>query len=133
MGRILIILVALIAMGTAAHAQTTLAAGGLFGGPTQNVALCYFYNAGTSPVTVTGGEIVQETSTVLPLAGNNCVAPLTPGKICRFFATPISTVFTHACKATITPDATDVRGTLEIRAANSGGAPGATLQTEQLR
>jgi hypothetical protein len=39
MGRILIELVALITMGTAAHA-TTLAAGGLYGGPTQAGANC---------------------------------------------------------------------------------------------
>lgn len=37
MGRVLIVLVALITMGTAAHA-TTLAAGAIFGGPTQNRA-----------------------------------------------------------------------------------------------
>jgi len=50
MGRSVIVLVAIITMGTAVHA-TTLASGAIFGGPTQTFAVCYLYNAGNSAVT----------------------------------------------------------------------------------
>jgi hypothetical protein len=53
MRRLPILCASSIAMATAANA-TTLAAGGLYGGPTQGAVFCYFFNAGTSSVTISG-------------------------------------------------------------------------------
>ncbi len=129
MGRVLIVLVALITMATAANA-TTLAAGGLNGGPTAGAAFCYLFNAGSSPVTISAQAIFREgDATPLSLAGF-CPVTLNAGTICRFF-TPIVAGAANACKVVVDPDASTVRGTLEIRTnTTSSGTP---LQTEQLR
>jgi hypothetical protein len=111
MVRILIVLVALITMGTAANAATTLAAGAIFGGPTQNTAVCYLYNAGGSPVSVSGSQIVQQFIGPVPLTVNQCGASLVAGGICGIAANAAP----HACKFVISPDGGAVRGTLEIR------------------
>jgi hypothetical protein len=113
MGRILIVLVALITMGTAANA-TTLAAGAIFGGPTQNTAVCYLYNAGGSPVSVSGSQIVQQFIGPVPLTINQCDVPLVAGGICGIAANAANNA-PYACKFVISPDGGAVRGTLEIR------------------
>jgi hypothetical protein len=136
MGRILIVLVALITMGTAAHATNDdthrhhiFAAGPLYGGGTQNQATCYLYNAGNFPVSVSGAQIIQQDFGPLPLVSNNCTGALAAGSICVFAAT-LPNGFAHACKAIAAGDVDDVRGELDIR----GGVNSATvLQVEQLR
>lgn len=121
MGRILTVLVTLITMATAAHA-TTLAGGAIFGGPDQNNAVCYLYNAGDSTVNVSGSKIVRQNSgPVEPLSTNNCDRDaLAPGNICAISVRIVDNV-AHACKFVISPDAAAaaVRGTLEVRSGNN--------------
>lgn len=140
MGRILILLVALISMGTAANA-TTLAAGGLYGGSTQNSVLCILYNFGVSAVSVSGGQISSEFALV-PTTFNSCAGTLAAGGFCSIQAN-IRNDIAHACKVDILPNATTVRGEFVIRNASTGTSQiGATvgsitvntvLQIEQLR
>jgi hypothetical protein len=59
MNRIPIIFSALITMGTAANA-TTLAAGGMYGGPTQNTAVCYLFNSGSTTVSISQSAIIEQ-------------------------------------------------------------------------
>ncbi|MGH8615000.1 MAG: hypothetical protein ACREYF_24000, partial [Gammaproteobacteria bacterium] len=113
MGRILIVLAALITMGTAANAATTLAAGGIFAGTTQNTAVCYLYNAGNSAVSVRG-SIVQQFIGPVPLTVNQCGAPLAAGAICGIAAKAVNNA-PYACKFVISPDGAAVRGALELR------------------
>ena len=128
MRRISALCLSLMIMGTAANA-TTLAAGGLYGGPTQGAALCYFFNAGNGTVSISGKQIFREGSGSVALTVDNCFT-LVAGGICRFAST-ITSGATHACEAVVTPDGAHVRGTLEIR--TNIGPGGTPLQTEQLR
>jgi hypothetical protein len=131
MGRILIALVALITMETAAHATdttTTLAAGGLFGGGTQSVAVCYLFNAGAAPVTVTVPQIIEQNAGPLKLTENTCTGVLAGGSICVFFVNPVSNGAAHGCRVNVSGTGTNVRGTLDVRAGTS-----MVLATEQLR
>jgi len=127
MGRILIGLVALITMGTAAHA-TILAAGALYGGSTQTVAVCYLFNAGPVLVTVTQPKIISGAGASIPLTFNNCPSALFPGKICDFYVNPITNTQAFGCSVNVSGTGTDVRGTLDIRS-----SLGTVLQVEQLR
>jgi hypothetical protein len=117
-------------MGTAAHAheKTLLAAGGLFGGGTQSVAVCYLFNAGAAPVTVTKPQIIEQNSGPLTLTENTCTGTLAAGSICVFFVNPVSNGAAHGCSVDVKGDVDDVRGTLDIRAGTS-----TVLATEQLR
>ena len=120
MNRIATVLAALITMGTAANA-TTLASGPNFGGATQNNAICYIFNAGSSPVTIVGTvEIISQFSGVLPLSFNGCGtnSTLARGAICNVNAN-IANNNPHACKVVITPDGGLVRGNLSIRAGST--------------
>jgi hypothetical protein len=120
MNRIATVLAALITMGTVANA-TTLASGASFGGPTQNNAICYIFNAGSSPVTIVGTvEIISQFSGVLPLSFNGCGTnrALASGAICNVNAN-IANNNPHACKVVITPDGGLVRGNLSIRAGST--------------
>jgi hypothetical protein len=127
MGRVLILLVALITMGTAANA-TILATGALFGASTQTTAICYLYNAGGSTVTVESSQIIQQNHGPITLSSNNCSA-LAAGAICAISANIVNNVG-HACKFVISPDGAEVRGTLLITAP---GPPFQALATEPLR
>ena len=124
MNRILIVLAALMSMGSAANA-TTLATGALYGGVTQNTAFCYFYNAGQSTVSISGKQIIREFVGPVPFFIDNC-GTLNAGTICRFAANIVKDSV-HACKAVVDPDGSQVRGILDIRAG------GTVLKTEQLR
>jgi len=48
----------LLGLSVSAHADI-LAAGAIYGGPTQTVATCYLFNAGTGPVTVVTNQIFR--------------------------------------------------------------------------
>jgi hypothetical protein len=120
MNRISTVFAALITMGTAANA-TTLASGANFGGPTQNNAICYVFNAGTSPVTIVGTvEIISQFSGVLPLSFNGCGtnSTLARGAVCNVNAN-IANTNPHACRIVINPDGGLVRGNLSIRAGST--------------
>jgi hypothetical protein len=128
MGRILIGLVALITMGTAAHA-VTLAAGPLYGGSSQTVAVCYLFNADyANSVTVRRPEIISGGGTSLPLTVNNCPSTLAAGKTCNFYVNPITNTQAFGCRVIVSGTGTNVQGTLDIRS-----SLGTVLQVEQLR
>jgi hypothetical protein len=118
MNRMATVLATLITMWTSANA-TTLASGASFGGPTQNNAICYIFNAGSSPVTIVGTvQIISQFSGVLPLSFNGCGTTLARGAICNVNAN-IANSNPHACKVVIDPDGGLVRGNLSIRAGST--------------
>jgi len=116
MGRIFtLVLVALITMGTAANAATTLAAGAIFGGPTQNTAVCYLYKRRrVLRSSVSGSQIVQQFIGPVPLTVNQCGCVAVAGGICGIAANAVNNA-PYACKFVISPAGGAVRGTLEIR------------------
>ena len=128
MRRTLAITAILLGLNTAAHADI-LAAGGMYGGPTQVVAACYLFNAGTGSVNVLSNQIFREQQNLpalnLPLATDQCGA-LAPNSIC-VIAANIGNA-THACKFVVSPSAADVRGGFEVRAAG-----GVVLKNVDLR
>ena len=103
--------------GTGARADDfLLATGGVFGGVTQNLAVCYAFNAGTSPVTISSAVIRDQTGKVTAKTG--CVGPLAPGKICAVVSS-ISTSLAYSC--TISGKASapgDLRGVMDVRDAS---------------
>jgi hypothetical protein len=89
-----------------------LATGGVFGGITQNLAVCYAYNAGPLPVTISG-VVIRDQNGVLDKIG--CVQRLAPFKICSV-AVPISTVLAYSCTIRgFKPVASVLRGVMDIR------------------
>ena len=110
-------------LGLAVTAQADiLAAGTLYGGPTQNIATCYLFNAGTGPVTIVTNQIFREggtgqPATSLALAFDFCGVSLAPNSSC-FIQTTIANLAAHACKFVLSPSAADVRGGFEIREGN---------------
>jgi hypothetical protein len=115
MRRALTVLAGLITMGTAANA-TTLAAGGIFGGTTQNLANCVLYNAGDSNVSVLDILIASTFVGRVPTSFNNCLGVLHPGAICNVQAN-IKNDASHACKVVFSPNGAAVRGVLVISSA----------------
>src|SRR5215470_11654543 len=67
MRRVFTTTVLLLGLSVAAHADI-LATGAMYGGPTQNTAVCYLLNAGTGPVTVVSNQILREPNINLPLS-----------------------------------------------------------------
>ena len=59
MRRTLAITAMLLGLNTAVHADI-LAAGAIYGGPTQSTAACYIFNAGTGPVAVLSNQILRQ-------------------------------------------------------------------------
>lgn len=111
--RILMTAVLLLGASAAAHADV-LATGAIYGNPTQNGAVCYLYNAGTSAVTITSNLIIRQNFGPVVLASDNC-GVLAAGGICAISAGIVNNVG-HACKFVITESAAVVRGVFEIRA-----------------
>jgi len=116
MRRVLAATVLLLGTSVVAHAAT-LASASIHGGPTQDSAFCYIFNAGTTPITFVSKEIIKESGTSLSLTFDNC-SVLQPDETCLFFTSIVNNK-THACKVRINEKKTNVRGVLEIR---EGGA-----------
>jgi hypothetical protein len=113
----LAMLAPLTTMGTAANAVPfTLGAAG-YGGNTQNTVDCILYNAGTSPVSVSGAKIASAFNGSLPLTFNNCVS-LAAGNFCTIQANIVNNDISHACKVDVS-SLLDVRGSLVIRNVNA--------------
>jgi ABC-type uncharacterized transport system permease subunit len=104
-----------LATGSTAHAQQVLSAGGIFGGPAQVRAVCYFHNSGTTTLGLSGLQITNQLGVALPLAVNECgTGTLLPGRTCGIAANvPNNAV--HNCRALVSPRKTDARGILEAR------------------
>jgi hypothetical protein len=117
LGLVAVAVAAFLAMGTNAHAQQLLAAGSLYGGPAQVRAVCYFYNAGTLPVSLLTPQITDQNGTFVPLVINQCGASLAAGTVCGI-AGNIANNSTYSCSTYVAPDATTVRGILEVRDSN---------------
>src|SRR5918997_6777396 len=104
-----------LATGSTVHAQQVLSAGGIFGGPAQVRAVCYFHNSGTATLGLSGLQITNQNGTVLPLVVNECGAgSLPPGRTCGIAANvPNNAV--HNCRALVSPGKGNARGILEVR------------------
>ena len=124
MRRVVAITVLLLGFSVAARADI-LATGAMYGGPTQNTAVCYLFNAGTGPVNVVTNQIIREPNISLLLAFDNC-GVLAAGSTCSIVANLANNV-PHSCKFVLSPSGADVRGVMEIR---SGGT---VLQNSNLR
>jgi hypothetical protein len=98
--------------GTAARAQSVLlATGGVFGGVTQNYAVCYAFNAGTTRVPATLLVIRDQNGGI---AGRTACA-VNPGAMCAVQA-GLSSTAAYSCTITsIGASAADLRGVLDIR------------------
>jgi hypothetical protein len=102
MSRILLVLVALITIGTAAAAapptfNTLLAGGPIYGGLAQTAVVCYIFNGGVNPITLTNARIIEETGVSLTLTSNTCTGTLPAAGICSWRVTTILNNRAHAC------------------------------------
>jgi|tagenome__1003787_1003787.scaffolds.fasta_scaffold20016246_2 hypothetical protein len=104
-----------------------IGSGPAHGGNTQSVAVCYIFNQGRIPITVSSIQIIAESVGILGVVSNDCslTFPLISGEICRTVSN-ISPRFVLACRATVSKGT--ARGRLEIR-----DAAGNTLTSETLR
>jgi hypothetical protein len=119
-------LVLLSGLGTAQAA--TLSGGPIEGGVGQRTAVCYFFNAGNSSVTLGNPRITNVNGTAITLTINQCTSgSLAPLRTCGI-AAPVSNSTIYDCTVSVTPSKKDVRGVLEMRDGN-----GVTLQNVQLR
>ena len=123
--QVITVMALLLGLNVAAHADI-LATGMMYGGPTQNNAICYLFNAGTGPVTVVNNQIIRQSSDILPLTVDNC-GVLAVGTTCAIAVGSITNGLPHACRFVLSPSGADVRGVLEIRAG------GIVLQNSELR
>jgi hypothetical protein len=104
---------ALMTLGAAAQADI-LAGGAMYGGPVQVNAVCYLYNAGTGPVTVTSNSIFREgVAAALPNIFDSC-NNLAPGASCGISANVVNFA-AHNCRMIVSPSGANVRGTFELR------------------
>ena len=124
MRRVLAMTVLLLGCSVVARADI-LATGPMYGGSTQTQAICYLFNAGTGPVTVTGNQIIREPNTNLALSVDSC-GVLAAGSSCGIAAVIVNNL-AHSCKFVLSPSGADVRGVMEIRSSN------AVLQNSNLR
>ncbi len=83
--RIGLIILSLAVIGVAAKADergpTTILSGIMYGGPDQNNATCYLFNAGRRPVTVRSAAILAN-KTAATLDFNTCASPVAAGDSC---------------------------------------------------
>jgi hypothetical protein len=119
MGRILIVLVALITMGTAASAVEILLSGPIHGSSSQNNATCYFFNGSGFNLSAPTIEIIGS-SGVMPIAYSNCASGVLARSFCGIAVNPIAPNDAYACKITV-PGQPNIllRGTMEVRIGNT--------------
>jgi len=110
-----------------AHAAE-LAGGPIDGGFAQRTAVCYFFNAGTTSVTLANPRILNLNGSAVSLTVNECGSgTLGVFKSCGVAAT-VSNSTIYSCKVTVTPSKQNVRGILEMRTSGQ-----LTLQNVELR
>ena len=95
-----------------------LAAGAAYGGPTQTLAVCYVFNAGPGPVSITSNLIIREPNVSLVLSFDSC-GVLAAGASCGI-AAPIVNNLAHSCRMIVSPSGADVRGSFELRESSLG-------------
>jgi len=111
--RVLAMTVLFLGVSVAARADI-LATGAMYGGPTQNTAVCYLFNAGTGPVTVVSNQILREPNINLGLSFDGC-SVLAAGSSCGIAVNNIANNAAHSCRFVLSPGGADVRGVMEIR------------------
>lgn len=106
----------LLGLSVTAHADI-LAAGSMYGGPTQNTAVCYLFNGGTGPVGIVSNQIFREGQPAvnLALSFDSCGATLAPNSSCGIAVNNIANGAAHLCKFVLSPSADNVRGGFELR------------------
>ncbi len=106
-----------------------LASADIHAGAHQWDAHCILFNAGLNAVTVKAIQIVEgKTGTVVPPKNNDCQAgPLAPLKSC-VLRVKINPDPRYACRAIVFPNASLVRGILELRDTNDN-----VIQNVELR
>src|SRR5690348_15272563 len=73
MRRVLVAIVLLLGASVATNAAAAiLATGAVYGGSTQNDAVCYIYNAGTTSISFVSEKIVAQDGSNAVLSTNNC-------------------------------------------------------------
>jgi len=121
---IAIVTAALLGVSATAHAGS-LSSGALYGGGTQNTALCYVRNVGLATVPAPVVKLFDENGVALTLNHNSCTGTLAPNAACNAYSFIVNNL-AHSCTVT-TGSTKNFRGTFDIR---SGGA---VLQTDVLR
>ena len=121
---IVVVVATIIAMSASAHAGA-LSSGTLYGGGTQNTALCYVRNVSLATVPALVVKIFNEHGVALTLDHDSCTGPLAPNAACNVYVFVVNNL-AHSCTATV-GSIRNFRGTFDIR---SGGI---VLQTDMLR
>ncbi len=106
-----------ISFSTGASAQQILAAGALFAGPTQFRGVCYFYNAGTTNLQLSGAQISTPGGAALALVVNECGpsgSTMLPGRSCGI-AAAVATNSAYNCRVVVSPGKGTARGVFEMR------------------
>lgn len=114
--KVLFAAVALLGINAAAYADI-LAAGAMYGGPTQVQADCYLFNAGAGAVSIVSKSIFREPNVAVLLgvvSTVGCGTSLAPGNSCAIIATVVSNA-AHSCRFIVSPSGADVRGNFELR------------------
>ena len=108
------ILCVVMAASSPAHAIQILAAGTGYGGPNQTTGVCYLFNAGSTPITVTSVTFYDEIANPYddPVA-DNCTGILKAHASCRVVVT-LSKFEASSCVALLSSKA-NIRGSLEFR------------------
>lgn len=117
-----------LGLGVAGAEAAEMSGGPIDGGTGQRVAVCYFFNAGTSAVTITNPRITGINGSSATLTVNQCSGHALGVFTTCGIAANVSNSTVYACKASVTPSKRDVRGILEMR-----DATGVTIQNIELR
>lgn len=115
--RVLIALVCVVGFATGAHADR-LAAGGLFGGPSQTKAVCYFFNTHpTQAIRLNNPRIMGVNGNSLPLTVDECrnvvFLNLPAQKICGI-AADVAGNNIHSCEVGVASKI-ELRGVFQLR------------------
>ena len=72
-----------VGLGATAHAQQVMGSAPTFGGPTQNLVVCYYSNIGSSAVTFLSSVILVEPGNSVSEASEFCGGSIPAGGRCR--------------------------------------------------
>ena len=108
------ILLLLGGTGGAGAQQILLAAGGLYGGPSQARAVCYIYNVGSGTANLAGLFIIDQDGAPQTLVVDQCGVAVAPGRICGV-AADVTDNQPYGCRMTVDGSKDDLRGVFEMR------------------
>lgn len=108
-------LATLIGLGGAAQAEI-YASGPAYGGGASigGTVTCRIINVGLTTVTITSRQIIDNTSSQVPPAADNCNVALAPGKNCSYLAV-IGGNLAYSCRITATGVDVRLSGVTEIQ------------------